>query len=1122
MPESRQKYLYERLGDHDFQQLVGALLTAQFADYVPMALRQADGGRDGILKTEPGRVLVYQVKWFAEGKTKDSVATLSAMVRGEAENLRRLAKDGVRRYILVTNVPSTSKPGTGTLDRLDKALDAFAKEFGFEQMTCVWREGINAWVDNATTEIKWAYADMLAGWDLVRYLVAEQVGAAKDSGLRDLVRKVVAAQWAEDEVLKFSQAEVDREKVADLYVDVTAEKLSTIPGSGPARTTPFHLGGAAKYLLTAPTPFNIVRGAPGQGKSTLSQYVCQAHRNAFMPEGSGSTDLPDVAQPRFPLRLDLSDYARWLRGGDPWLAEEAKPSRKTKRSGPTATIEAFLADLVTYESGGVSTTAKDVQAIFQRVPSVVVLDGLDEVGSASARQGIVRCIDEFVSRGKAYDDPPKVIVTTRPSAGELAEPSTKFFEVLALNPLTVAQRDEYLRKWCAVRGIRGKDGRALRASFREKTKELYIEELAGNPMQLTILLDLLHQQGAATPTQRTDLYDHYVGLLLAREANKHPASVRKHRDELTEIVPFIGWYLQAHTEESGIDGRMSVADLMAAMRHFQKSYGRSEDIVGHLFEAATDRLWALTSKLEGTYEFEVQSLREYFAARFLYLNAGESNLNFDKTTVLRELLRRPYWLNTARFYGGNAKGSDIYILVAGIEAELASNPSPSAVIASWTLLTDAVFLRRPPEARKVLTALCADHCVPILLRALDRNEISALPELPQVSGTGDDDPTWTRLTGAIEANPSAGENRQRVRVLRELLNQKSRFATWWATHATAAAGTATQDDWLRLAAECEAAAGVSLELPSADLRGGSAELFLNTGAIPTRGSDFEKELLQRVFAGQCCGVASVRSYPAQVASALSPANYFTSAKDSFFDPDARAKQRRADAINALRKSGSPVADVAKARAFKVGQKGSTFPWANSATSIVEHVGPCWLAVEVAIIGAASPLNLGYTKQPGKAPFGPQSHPAELLAQTRQHADDISWWTERLNEATHDSTKAEWALALWAVASGSVMDSLLSEWEQVVQVLDEELRVVLVRSAVQIAEFGWLRDRPITATSSEPAIQRLLELRGSPVTKPQGLTPKTGGTAPTVTKEPSLLSVARSAKWLKVDTVATYR
>jgi hypothetical protein len=49
---------------------------------------------------------------------------------------------------------------------------------------------------------------------------------------------------------------------------------------------------------------------------------------------------------------------------------------------------------------------------------------------------------------------------------------------------------------------------------------------------------LLNKQGMATPTQRTELYDAYMELLLAREANKHPDSVRKHRSELLEIIPF--------------------------------------------------------------------------------------------------------------------------------------------------------------------------------------------------------------------------------------------------------------------------------------------------------------------------------------------------------------------------------------------------------------------------------------------------------------------------------------------------------------------------------------------------------------------------------------------------------
>ena len=118
------------------------------------------------------------------------------------------------------------------------------------------------------------------------------------------------------------------------------------------------------------------------------------------------------------------------------------------------------------------------------------------------------------------------------------------------------------------------------------------------------------------------------------------------------------------------------------MRHFQRTYGHRESIVDQLFEGASDRLWALTSKVDGTYEFEVLSLREYFAARFLYRNAGEENVDFDNTTVLQELLRRPYWLNTARFYGGNAKGSDVYTLTAGIEQELAQTSASASYLAA--------------------------------------------------------------------------------------------------------------------------------------------------------------------------------------------------------------------------------------------------------------------------------------------------------------------------------------------------------------------------------------------------------------------------------------------------------
>lgn len=1115
MPESRHRYLYERLGDHDFQQLVSALLANQFPDYIPMALRQADGGRDGLRKVDASKVLIYQVKWSVSGKEKDPVTWLDQVVKNEEASLRRLAGQGVRHYTLVTNVGSTAKEESGTFDRLDKKLQAYAKDFGYEQMTCIWREALNPWVDNAPTETKWAYADMLAGWDLIRYLVAEHIGAGKDKAHRDLIRKVAAAQWEDDKLVKFSQSDVDREKVVDLFVDVTADRVHTAASKRLQAQSPTTVGGVAAYLLRAAAPFTLVRGAPGQGKSTLSQYVCQVHRNSFIPERDRPDSLPELDQPRFPLRLDLSDYALWLGGSDVWdHAEDGKQRRVKARKGEQTTVECFLADLMTHESGGITTDAKTVQDIFERVPSLVVLDGLDEVGSASVRGRIVGEIDKFVGRGKAYADPPKVVVTTRPSAGELPEPSLDLFEIVTLNQLTVEQRDSYLRKWCTVRGIKGKHGRALRKSFKDKSREPYINELAGNPMQLTILLDLLHQQGAATPTQRTDLYDKYVELLLAREANKHPKAVRDHKEELLEIIPFLGWYLHAHTEESQINGRMSVDELKEAMRHFQRTYGNRESIVDQLLEGASDRLWALTSKVDGTYEFEVLSLREYFAARFLYHNAGEDNTDFDSTTVLRELLRRPYWLNTARFYGGNAKGNGIYPLTAGIEQELAQSTSPASYLAAWALLTDGVFLRRPREARKILTALCSDAGITILLAALDRRDIIPLPELPNLPDEDGPDPTWIRLTTLISKDPAEDGNIQRVRALRELLNRRSQFGAWWYAQLTAAIGTPRQNAWLTIGAQCEAGAGVTASFEHINLSEGAAELFLSSGLVPPSGSSLETALLDAVLDGECPCVTSTRSMPAQVAAALTPRDFLTSSKTGFVNGDEKTRRRRNEAITQLRRSGSAYTEIAKQRAFRTGQKGSTFPWTETAAALHTHVGRRWLVSEIAIIGASSPFLPASTKSPGSAPFGNASHPSELLVQARANTRNSQWWREQLDALDDDLARAEWVLALWCVASGPVVTELWSSLESVLSRLPAPRRSTILRAAEQIARYGWLKDRPVTAATDDPELAALNQLRASaPSTSDRAdETPTLRDSSESV---PSLLSVAREGKWLKV-------
>lgn len=1109
MAESKQKYIYERLGDHDFQQLIGALLYHQSPGFKPLPLRQADGGRDGVNAREK---TVYQVKWSVNAKEKDPVSWLDSLIKEESEKIKNLAAAGYKRYVLATNVPSTGAAGTGTFDRFKAKLDEYEKEFGIE-MDCLWREMINTMVDESPDSIKWSYAEMLAGWDLIRYLTDKKEQELVNSARRDLLRKVAAVHWAEDERVKFSQVEFEREQLTELFVDVSAVRLH-VPGQISAfkKTSLGDLGGAAAYITSEKNLlFTLVRGAPGQGKSTLAQYVCQSHRAEFVPEEVASNSaLPRVTKPRFPIRVDLSQYVSWVDGKDVFDESNTLDIKKTRRrSANKSTIEQYLAALLGYASGTNDVDAAKVQDLITHVPMLIVFDGLDEVGNPTARAKTVTEIEKFCKRSRGYAVPLQVIVTTRPNSSNLREPDHGMFEVISLSPLDNGQREKFLEKWCDVHNVRGEDGRKLRRNFLTKTEEPYISELVGNPMQLTILLFLLRQHGDATPDQRTELYDSYMELLLAREANKHPEVVRKYRKDLLEIMPFLGWYLQSRSEEGDDDGKMAHDLVKASMKHFQRTYGKPENTVDELFEAVSDRMWALTSKEENTFEFEVVSLREYFAAKFLYESAGEGNRQFDRLDVFRELLRRSYWFNTARFYAGNAPRSDIYVLEAGIEEELESNRSKQVLVTAWTLLTDGVFNSRPTIATSIVNKLTDSRGINLLLEALEEKEIFPLPEESHT------EEAWSRLTSEISQDPKSTLNLSRIRILRELLGLEDRFYEWWSDQLRNFASTPIQNDWLYLGSVFEIAAGKELTVDQLSAEDGTAaQLILNTGMKPQPGSSLDRQLQSAVWDGQCSQTTSIQSEAAQIAVC------FTSIETN---QPAHLKARapsRTQALQRLRKTNPTLAEIVKTRTPRSGEKGSTFNLIRFATEVLQSQGRCWISSEIVIMAASSPLLNGIIKAPNTDPFGHNGHPATLLEQTRNNKENPNWWLDQLMTCQSELEQAEWVLSLWSIASEETVFAFCGIIIEKINTFSPDQKRALQISANRISAEGYLKKRGWVQPDQNTALldQLLAPRTVGEIRISEPSNSNIGGDS----SGESLAEVARRKQWFKVDQAAVYR
>ena len=154
-------------------------------------------------------------------------------------------------------------------------------------------------------------------------------------------------------------------------------------------------------------------------------------------------------------------------------------------------------------------------------------------------------------------------------------------------------------------------------------------------MQLTILLFLINRKGDAVPVARTPLYTDYMGTLLDREVNRKQIA-RNQVPHVQEVTAFLGWHMHSGVETSPAAGRMSQNDIETTLLiYFRKTEGPEHE-VATLFKAASDRFWALTSKEEQTFEFAVQPVREYFAAKFLAEWAGR-----DRRTPLakQDILR---------------------------------------------------------------------------------------------------------------------------------------------------------------------------------------------------------------------------------------------------------------------------------------------------------------------------------------------------------------------------------------------------------------------------------------------------------------------------------------------------
>jgi hypothetical protein len=700
-------FLYEQLTDKNFQQLCQAVLAKVHPGTIAFPVGQADGGRDS---ASPLEDVIFQVKHTTKpDSVKDPIQWLLSTVDSEAENIESLYHGGARKYYLISNLRGSAAPDAGHMDRLRDRLRSKLSHLEDISIIPWWRDTLDSHI-RGDLGLQWSFPQMLTGTQALALLVGQLDQRAR-ARQESAIKGYLATEYEATRLLRFKQVGLETTPLTALFVDTPVspskaafvgsspqwlDMLTGIPSPEDTEALQDVLGDDnsvyAADLLLSRFPVNrlIVSGGPGQGKSTLMQYVCQLHRSRLLDERE--LEVPDShlsAPLRLPIHADLGQFGSWL------------------RSHSGASLEKYLAGLIESGSGGASFTVDDFNEVVAERPTLIALDALDEVPNRELRAQVISAIEQAGARLAQVSPNTVIVLTTRPSFYTV-EGSMEPDKYLTLELLRLPQHisDAYIEKWLSVRALNRTDEDNLRRLWADRKNDQHIGSLTVNVMQLSILLYLMHIRGPSLPDQRTQLYDEYTRMLLDRESEKDKR-VASSREQLLEIHGYVAFYLQAASERDGFSGAVSEAELFRLIRDYQAAAGYTTD-VSDLF-AGVQRMVALVANQRGAFEFEVQPLREYFAARFLYDTAPYVPANGErkgqKDDRLVALLHRPYWANVLRFFAGCFTGGELAGLLDTLKATSIDDRVPlpiTARAAARELLMDKLFTGKATTERRAL------------------------------------------------------------------------------------------------------------------------------------------------------------------------------------------------------------------------------------------------------------------------------------------------------------------------------------------------------------------------------------------------------------------------------------
>ena len=649
-----------QLDANSFESMVNFLAMRVLGNGVTGFAAGADGGRDGYLEGAapyPSAKNSWSGIWFIQSKFHKphlSTNSQSWLYQQVLEEVKKFPDRKIPNiWIIATNIEPSGNPETGAYDKIKELIKS---ELPADLKFDIWggRKILDFLAADPT--VASYYGHFLTPGNVLTSLY-ESIGD-QFSQTKAIVDHLVVSQFKEQTYTKLEQAgsaAVTRPKIHELFVDLpfrceertSGAILETLVASA-ASNHKFSVwaddperGSKFSKALRRSRIF-ILKGGPGQGKSTVGQFFSQIQRAALILSADGPTvirsdreiasSLKTVAEalglwtdaPRIPVLIELKDFATWYgsrgefetKGVLSYLADRI--SQKTEQDVLTGTLKRLIAHRSWFFN----------------------FDGLDEVPNDvkdDISAAIIKFSDEMLP---SLDADALILCTTRPQgySGQ--------FDKLESATAVLSKLPRKIAMQCAMALVKFERSESecedAFSTLQSAMESPQVRDLMTTPLQSHIMA-IVVRDGGRPPERRWELFENFYKVMKKREAQKNFQDQRINKllregDALLKAIHTrLGVALHAQAESSkGAEATLDKAEFNSLCKNTVNLLMETniDSTVAAVREATTERLvFVNTPDNSNSVRFDIRQLQEFFAGEFIYSEVSPATMRSRIETI---------------------------------------------------------------------------------------------------------------------------------------------------------------------------------------------------------------------------------------------------------------------------------------------------------------------------------------------------------------------------------------------------------------------------------------------------------------------------------------------------------